>query len=789
MIVIIDGHSVSYRIFYKTPLLTNSKGEPTSVLHSFINLIISLKEKLNPEKIYVVFDSKGETERHKIHKEYKAQREKTPENLIPQIENLKKILPYLGVYVAYQDATEADDIIFTLIQKHKKENIYLITKDKDLFQLVNDRVLIYDYQNEEIINRDKVKEKFGVYPEQIKDYLALSGDQSDNIPGVKGVGVKTAEKLINEFGNLDNVYQNIDSIQGKLKEKLLKGKDEAYFSLELVNLQYLENLEVYPPVSDDKELKNILEHFELKTVIKRLFNEDITETIDENELVDIICEIENKIVGFIDKKIVYEIDDIKDIEYFYDLKEIKKKIEFDTDENLKDIKVISWINDPDSGGIKKHKDEQIEDFVKRVSSLAKNEFKKLEENKLVNLYKEIELPVIDILYEMEKHGIKINEKKVYEINDELEENLKEIERKIIDYCKEEFNLNSPKQLSFILFEKLGLEPAKKTKTGFSTSEEALQELKFKNQEHVELIDYILKYRELSKIKSTYTLNLLNYMADDKRIHTTFKQTGTATGRISSINPNLQNIPVGSIYGKRIRECFEAEERYRFVSFDYSQIELRILASLSNDENLIDAFINDEDIHNKTAKEIFGVEEVDPKHRRLAKAVNFGIIYGLSPYGLARDTGITQSEAKVFIERYFNLYPGVKNYIDSIIKEAKDKGYTETILGRKRFIKDINSANRMLRQRAERIAINAPIQGSAADIIKLAMINIYKYLQKTQIDVKMILQIHDELLFEVKEDIVEDLVQEFKNRMENVIKLKVPLKVNYSTGKNWGDLKN
>ncbi|MGA1861954.1 DNA polymerase [Deferribacter thermophilus] len=791
MIFVIDGHSVCYRIFYKTPLLTNSKGEPTSILHSFINLILTLKEKHKPEKIYVVFDSKGETERHRVHKDYKAHREKTPEALIPQVENLKRILPYIGVYVVYQEATEADDLIYTLICNHDKDTIYLITKDKDLHQLVNDKVFIYDYQDDELIDRDKVKKVFGVYPEQICDLLALSGDQSDNIPGIKGIGQKTAAKLINDFGSFDNIFANIDKISGKLKEKLIEGKKNAYFSKELVKLNYIKDLKVYEAIKDDNKLREYLEYFELKTIINRLFKDTDNkkvEKVKEDDLVDVVCFIEDKLIALKNREIFYDDIELNDYKFFYDIKEIKKVKDIKFSKEIYDVKIISWMNEPDSGGIKKHKEESFEDFVIRVSSVAKQELEKLKEYGLIDLYENVELPVTEVLYEMEKNGIKINKEKVYQINSELINKLNEYEKNIKDYCGYDFNLNSPKQLSEILFEKMGLKPSKKTKTGFSTSEEALIEIKFYNPGHADLIDMILKYRELNKLNNTYTINLLNYVDENSRIHTHFKQTGTATGRISSTNPNLQNIPVGSLYGKRIRECFEAEEGYNLVSFDYSQIELRILASLSEDKNLIDAFKNDEDIHTKTAMEIFSIKEVDSKHRRLAKAVNFGIIYGLSPYGLARDTGISQSEAKIFIEKYFELYPGVKKYIDKVILDAREKGFTETILGRKRFISDINSANKMLRQRAERVAINAPIQGSAADIIKLAMIKIYEYLHKLDNNAKMLLQIHDELLFEIKEEYSESLAIKIKDIMETIVDLKVPLKVNYSIGKNWGGLK-
>ncbi|MGA1846415.1 DNA polymerase I [Deferribacter abyssi] len=787
MILIIDGHSVSYRIYYKTPPLSNSKGEPTSVLHSFLNLIISLKEKLNPEKIYVVFDSKGETKRHKIHSEYKSQREKTPEDLIVQIERLKEILPLLGVHVAVKEATEADDIIYTLVRKNNNKVIYVITKDKDLYQLVNSRVKIYDYQDESLLDRDGVLNKIGVYPEQIKDFLALCGDKSDNIPGVKGVGEKTAAKLISEFGSLENLYENLDKIKGKLKDKLLAGKDDAFFSRSLIDLEQIDTIELYDSKRDDNLLKKYLIQLELKTVFKRLFREDVEESDLKKEYIDLVAWIDNKIHFFKNGKLINEFSKIEKIKYFYDLKGIIKKHSI-VPKKFYDLKIVTWMNNPDAGSIKKNKGESVESFLKRLSLMAEEEVDKLRSLELEKLYEDIECNVLLVLAEMEKNGIKINADKVYKIHEELEKKLLVIEKEIFSYCKEKFNLNSPKQLSVILFEKLGLRPVKKTKTGFSTSEETLKELINQNPEHVLLIEKILAYRELNKLKSTYTINLLSYADSSGRIHSEFNQTGTTTGRISSINPNLQNIPIGTDYGKRIRDCFEAESGFVFVSFDYSQIELRILAHLSKDEKLLEAFNKNQDIHTKTAKEIFNVDTVDDKLRRLAKAVNFGIVYGLSSYGLSRDTGISQKEATDFIDKYFKLYPKVKDYIESVIRYASEKGYTETILHRKRFIKNIDSKNKMIRQRAERVAINAPIQGSAADIIKLAMINIYKYLQKNNVNARMILQIHDELVFEVKEEIVDMFIKDVRELMENVVKLDVPLLVNYGVGKTWGDLK-
>ncbi|KAA0257715.1 DNA polymerase I [Deferribacter autotrophicus] len=787
MILIIDGHSVSYRIYYKTPPLSNSKGVPTSVLHSFLNLIISLREKLNPDTIYVVFDSKGETNRHKIHKEYKSQREKTPEDLIPQIERLKEILPLMGVCVAVKEATEADDIIYTLIKRNDDKNIYLITKDKDLHQLVNDRVKIYDYQDDIALDRDGVFKKIGVYPEQIKDFLALCGDKSDNIPGVRGVGEKTAAKLVSQFGSLEDLYENIDEVKGKLKEKLLAGKEDAFFSRSLIKLEEIDDIEIRDNKQDNEKLKKYLSDLELKTIYKRLFGEGFDDSVSGENYVDLAAWIDNELFLFKNGKLVNDFSILKEINYFYDLKGIIKNNKVDL-KKFYDLKIISWMNNPDEGSVKKHKDESVETFLKRLSSLAEEEVSKLKNLQLEKLYRDIECNILLILAEMEKIGIKINADKVYNIHKELDEKLINIEKEIFDYCKEEFNLNSPKQLSVILFEKLGLKPVKKTKTGFSTSEEALKELIIQNPEHFILIEKILAYRELNKLKSTYTVNLLNYADESRRIHSEFNQTGTATGRISSTNPNLQNIPTSSDYGKRIRDCFEAESGFSFVSFDYSQIELRILAHLSKDEKLLEAFHKNEDIHTKTAKEIFNVDKVDARLRRIAKAVNFGIVYGLSPYGLARDTGISQKEASDFIDKYFKLYPKVKDYIESIIKQAGEKGYTETILRRKRFIRNINSKNKMLRQRAERIAINAPIQGSAADIIKLAMISVYKYLQDTKIDARMILQIHDELIFEVKDDVIDLFIKDTKELMESVIELDVPLSVNYGVGKTWGDLK-
>lgn len=801
MKLVIDGNYIAYRTFHKTPPLTNSKGFPTAVIHGFFQFLISMRDKLKPEGIYVVFDSKEKSNRNGMLEEYKATRESMPEDLIPQIEKLKELIPLMGLPVLCIDGYEADDTINTLARDLEGE-VYIATKDKDLHQLVNGKVKILDLSTVAPMGAAEVTEKFGLPPEKILDMLALSGDASDNIPGVAGVGEKTAQKLLAEFGTLDGVYENIEQVKGKLKEKLINDKEKAYLSRELAKLQFIENLDFSVPEKDDKALAENLKGLEMNSVLKRLFGDlSVSSTAASNPAPAAKTEINTDFpvtVSFEGGIWISEDNDAEEKDpaeipagaVLYDLKHIYQRTGL-MPENPQDIMLISWMNEPDLGGLKPIKSENADEFIARLKNAAAEEIEKLERNDLVKLYNEMEIPIAYILGDMEKKGIRLDPERIRETAKILETELLQLQQTLIRAVGHEINLNSPKQLSAFLYDELGIKAVKKTKTGFSTSEEALRDLLVYNPDHSEVILNILRHRELSKLLSTYTYTLINFISPTTgRIHTEFKQTGTATGRLSSTAPNMQNIPQKGQFAKAIRSAFTAEDGYVFVSFDYSQIELRILAHLTGDPALTEAYEKGADIHTQTASKVFDVAEtnVTSQMRRMAKAVNFGIIYGLSAYGLARDTGVNPKDAQIFIDKYFATYSEVKAFIAATIKEANRNGFAKTIFGRKRFIPDIKSRNRTIAMKGERVAVNTQMQGSAADIIKVAMIECDKYIKQQKLDAYLILQLHDELVFEVKEGLAEGFAAKVKEIMESAVALRVPLSVNGSIGKNLGELK-
>lgn len=793
MRVIIDGHSVAYRVYYKTPKLSNSRGVPTSVVHTFLNILLSLKEDLSPEEMIVTFDSKGKTARHGMDEEYKANRQPAPEDLIPQIEILKDIIPQLGVNVFAKKGVEADDIIFTLAEDYE-DDVYIVTKDKDIYQLVNDRVKIYDYQNDKVIGIKEVVDKFGVTPKQIPDFLALVGDASDNIPGVKGIGPKTAAPLLKKYGNLENIYEHLNDLKSSVKDKLEKYRDDAFLSKELTEPIRTEIEFDKSESINESNLFEFLEKYELNQIKQRLFGKDENATLGNDDVSKpaLAAFVEGSLYtadsqNFNEEKNYKKAAEAK---YVFSYKNIYKHLKSPI-KNVLDLEIISWLNDPDSGGIKKQKEEDVSAFLRRLNEQSENNYKKFKENDFKDVYENIEIATAEVLACMELDGIKLSREKLTEVDEELANELNQIEGKIFSILKKKINLNSPKQLSEVLFEELGIKPYKKTKTGYSTNEESLKNLIIMNPGYADLLELILTYREYSKLKNTYTGKLGDYVNPETgRVHSTFNQVGTATGRLSSSNPNLQNIPQRGKVASRIRSAFIPEDGYSLISFDYSQIELRLLAHLSGDETLLRAYESDADIHKKTAASIFNVneEEIDSNLRRIAKAVNFGIIYGLSPYGLARDTGVNQKEAKEFIDKYFKLYPQVDSYIKNALNRAREQGYTETIFGRKRFVKELSSKNKALSNRAERVAINAPIQGSAADIIKKAMVDTFAYLDSEKVDGRLILQVHDELIFEVKDEQVDKMFKKLKNIMEKIVHLDVNMSVKGKIGKDLGALK-
>ena len=785
--VLIDGNSVIYRAFYNVPPLT-AGGVPTGVIHVFLSVLEKLRKNPEISDIIIVFDAKGKNRRHEMYESYKATRQAMPEDLIVQLNILKEILPYTGYPIYCIDGYEADDVINTLSQTINNR-VWIVTKDKDLHQLVNDKVQIYDYQKDEVIDREKVYEKFGLYPESIPDMLALMGDTSDNIPGIAGIGPKTAKTLLDDYKSLDNIFANVENLKGKTKEKIMQGRESAYLSRELVKLFFIDNIQCSHVERDEEKLKYYYELYQLKQQLASLSNVSIEAAALEYKQVNnpvIMAYLNDKIYA-VDETSYYEYEKGEPV-YYYDIKSLIKK-GINISEKAFDILLADYLLDPDAGGIRQLKDESDGEFFGKLYKKSKDLFDKLKENSLDKLYYEMELPVAYILADMEQTGIKIDAENIKSVAAKLKTFIDLEYNKIKDMAGFDLNPNSPKQLSSYLYDKLGLKGAKKNKSGYSTDEDTLKDLRITYPEYDSLISSILKYREINKLYSTYTLNLLEY-AKDGRIHTEFKQTGTATGRLSSSNPNMQNIPQKGEYAEILRSSFVAKSGFKLVSLDYSQIELRILAHLSEDENLIKAFNENKDIHTMTAQKIFHLsssDEVTHEIRRIAKAVNFGILYGLSSFGLARDTKVTRKEAQSFIDGYFALYPKVKIFIDEIIKQTREKGYCSTILGRKRNIHDINSRNANIRTRAERMAVNAPIQGSAADIIKLAMIECDKYIKENGIDAKCILQIHDELIFEVNENIVSEFTDIMKNIMERAVSLSVPLLVNAETGDNWGQL--
>ncbi|WP_303850678.1 DNA polymerase I [Seleniivibrio woodruffii] len=800
MKIIIDGSYIAFRTFHKSPPLTNSKGIPTGVVHGVMNVLLTLSNRFGKDNVSIVFDHKSKNRRHEQHPEYKATRDATPEDLNVQFQILDELIPLTGIAYYRIEGYEGDDIMATLAA-HAEGEVGMLTRDKDIFQIVDDRVKIYDSQTNEFAGRELVLEKFKVLPEKMGDLLALTGDTSDNIPGVPKVGVVTAAKLLDEFGSLDGIYANLDKIKGKVKENLENNKEQAYLSRKLVELDILEK-DPEPENREDRALlMEKLQEYELKSVIDKL-NAQKPET-DEEPQVQVIelkeCSPANiELVLFEGGKMYaagggcfyeYAGQPLENVKYFYDIKHIYKLTGFRS-ENIYDLMLVSWLNDADTGGLERAKTEELPAFIARLLASAEAEVQALGDNKLEKIYFDMELPCAYVLADMETAGIALDKSVMEKVADRLRDEVGAVSDAIKNFVGHDINLNSPKQLQSFLFEELSLMPPKKTKTGNSTDEEAIKALISLNPIYASELENILKYRELTKLLSTYALPLCDYAGADGRIHTSFKQTGTATGRLSSVNPNMQNIPMKGDYGVLLRSAFVPAEGYKFVSFDYSQIELRILAHLTGDVNLREAYRNNEDIHTKTAAGIFHVapDQVTSHMRRLAKAVNFGILYGLSAFGLSRDTGIAQKEAKTFIERYFAAYPSVRTFIDKTVQETRTKGYAETILGRRRYIKEINSRNKTIAMRGERIAVNVPMQGSAADIIKLAMVECGRVMDDNKYDARMVLQVHDELVFEVKADIAEEFAPVMQKIMESVVTLDVPLVVNGAVGNNLGELK-
>jgi len=880
---VIDGNAYIHRAFHALPPLTNSLGQMVNAVYGFTRMLLKILREEKPDCLAVCFDFPAPTFRHREFQEYKATRKETPDELKQQIPLAHSIVKALNIPIFEKEGYEADDLIGTLAKKASKENIetIIVTGDKDALQLVDDFVKVLNEPKNIFYTKEVVKEEIGVSPGQITDLMGLIGDASDNVPGVWGVGPKTATGLIQEFGSLENLYQNLAKVKGKLREKLEKEKDKAFISRRLVTivkdvpmevevrdcrvrefnreelLKLLRELEFKTligeliPVEEKHEVdyKGIFEHREFETFFGELassllFSLDLETTSPDPMRANIVgisfalkpysafyIPLAHSYLGVpkqLEKK--YVLEKLKQIlengnirkygqNIKYDLILLRREgtilqgVYFDSmiasyvlnpskmNHNLNDIS-LEYLNHkmvPLSELIGKGKRavtmDKVEvekvipyacsdaDIVLRVAQIMEGELK---DKKLDRLFYEVEMPLLEVLADMEMNGVIIDIDYLARLSEDFSIRMKGIEREIYKFAGREFNINSPRQLSSILFEKLNLPVVSRTKTGPSTSEEVLVQLAEKHN----LPKLIIEYRELQKLKSTY-IDALPAMVNPQtgRLHTSFNQTVTATGRLSSSEPNLQNIPIRTEDGRKIRRAFIPDKGCLFVSADYSQIDLRVLAHISGDESLKDAFFHNEDIHRRTASEIFGVsqEEVTPELRRIAKTVNFGLSYGMSPYGLSQDLGVSQSEAKRYIDSYFRKYKGVKEYIEKIVVQARREGFVTTLLNRRRYLPEINSKNGSIRGFAERIAINTPIQGSSADIIKVAMIRIRERLKALGLKAKMSLQIHDELLFEVPEDEMDELARLAKEEMEGAVSLDVPVVVDIKVGRNWRDL--
>jgi DNA polymerase-1 len=871
-LILIDGNSIAYRAFFALPLLNNEKGVYTNAVYGFTTMLLKIIEEEKPTHMLVAFDAGKTTFRHKTYDEYKGGRQKTPPELSEQFPLVRELLDAFNISRYEAENYEADDIIGTLAKNaaEKEFEVKVYSGDKDLLQLVSDKITVIltkkGITNVEAYDEALIAEKYGITPKQIIDMKGLMGDSSDNIPGVPGVGEKTAIKLLKEFGSVENVLESIDQISGKkMKEKLEENREQALMSKELATIflevpfeKELDDLGFGD--YDQKKVVDFMKELEFTSLVSKFDTEgaeeieleEITyetlERVEEDHLAKeaaLIVEVldENyhqaNIEGFalVNEKGRFFIPTERalDSEPFVNwLKDESTNIAvFDAKQAVVslgwqgillngvdfDLQMASYLLDPSlsSHGISDvatrkgmgqlqedevvygkgakrripQQDQLAEHLVRKADALYKLKpilEKELKENEQEELYRDLEMPLSLVLGRMETTGVKVDKEQLQKMGEDLEIRLGNLEKKIHELAGTSFNINSPKQLGEILFEKLGLPPVKKTKTGYSTSADVLEKL----AEDHEIVQYILHYRQLGKLNSTYIEGLLKVTKEHtSKIHTRYNQALTQTGRLSSTDPNLQNIPIRLEEGRKIRKAFiPSVKGWKMLAADYSQIELRVLAHIAEDEKLIEAFKTDKDVHTKTAMDVFHVseEEVTSNMRRSAKAVNFGIVYGISDFGLSQSLGITRKEAGQFIERYLTSYPKVKEYMESIIEDAREKGYVSTLLHRRRYLPDLTSRNFNKRSFAERTAMNTPIQGTAADIIKKAMVEMAAKLEEEQLQSRMLLQVHDELIFEVPEEEVEKMMKLVPEVMEKAVELRVPLKADVSYGETWYDAK-
>ena len=909
-LIVIDGNSIVNRAFYGimgSRMLQTADGTYTNAVYGFLAIMFKELEDVKPDYLAVAFDLKAPTARHLMYEGYKATRKGMPEELAKQMPILKNVLKAMNIDIIEMEGYEADDVLGTLARKGEEKGIevVLLTGDRDSFQLATDKVKIYIPRTKagktetEIFDKSKVEEVYGVEPLQMIEVKGLMGDTSDNIPGVPGIGEKTALSIIKKYETIDKLYEALekgtDDLKGKQREKIIENKDLALLSRTLgtinVNVPIEKNIEDLKIKKwDNKEVLSIFEELRFNRYIERFHLRDlnnneqsndknnikenekefVTELINTREKLEEILDIirSNNVMYFYTDYLVDELSrtkkQVKDIsicdeknnkvyyikldnniklEDFKNVFEDKNILKCSSDlktlyvileeheicpENFMfDLKVAGYllnsttnlysIKDLTEAYLNKNFDDYIDDkkekqeqmtlfsemkesngqdnkideisvanayFVSKLHEVIKKE---LESHGMLELFFNIEMPVMEVLADMQYQGIYVEKDELIEFGNELKKGLEKLTKEIYELAEETFNINSTKQLGEILFEKLKLPVVKKTKSGYSTDVDTLEKIKTTHP----IIEKILEYRQLMKLNSTYVDGMIPCINEKtKRIHSTFHQTVTATGRISSTDPNLQNIPTRLELGRLLRKVFKPAEGKIFVDADYSQIELRVLAHISEDENMVNAFNNGEDIHKQAASKVFGVpiDEVTKELRSRAKAVNFGIVYGISDFGLAEQIGVSRKEAKKDIEQYLEKYSGIKTFMDNIVEEAKEKGYVETIYHRRRYVPELKSKNYMVRKFGERVAMNTPIQGTAADIMKVAMINVFNELKKRGLKSRIILQIHDELLIETEKSELDEVKNLLVNCMENVIKLKVPLKAEVSLGNNWYEAK-
>ena len=848
-LVLIDGNSLLNRAYYATPVFSTSSGQPTNAIFGFIKLVLKIISDVKPQYFIVTFDVKAPTFRHKMYDGYKANRSPMPDELASQLQPLKSLLSAMRIATCEKAGVEADDLIGTLSKKFDVHS-YVYTGDRDSFQLVDEKTDVY-YTKRGVsdllkLSADNFEAEIGLKPRAIVDLKALMGDKSDNIPGVAGIGETSARKLLAQFDSLDGIYEDLDGVSSpSLRKKLEDGKESAYFSYKLATIDRDCDVDIklkdcVTPEKYSEEVKELFKTFEFKSLMSSVNFGEEHKTEENNVVYPDLISVEkaddfNKICSkngtfyvyfkplsanvFVDGNL-YEIKygendllaEFSTAQFFDCLHKIfandkNKVVLYDFKQFLhtatpygvsvkcevEDIAVMRYLCDyfNESKNVRELCESKGYDYKYSAFAFSRiySEYSAIiESDGLASLYGDIEKPLIEVLYDMESSGVKVDPEQINALGVAYSEKISELREKIYELCDCYFNLNSPSQLGEVLFEKLGLKSGKKSKSGkYSTSAEILETLAGES----EVVRLILSYRTYQKLYSTYIEGLKPLIEKPANlIHTTFNNTITTTGRLSSTNPNLQNIPIRDEEGKEIRKVFVPREGNVFIDADYSQIELRLLAHFSGCKELIEAYEADEDVHAVTASQVFGVplKEVTAKMRREAKAVNFGIIYGISEFGLSKNIGIDVKTAKEYIAKYFERYSAVKEYMEANVEFAKKHGYVATLTGRKRYIKEINSSNYNLRQFGERAAMNMPLQGSSADIIKIAMVNIHRTLKEKGLKTKLILQVHDELVLDAPESEKEQASQLLKYEMENAVKLNVPLKVDVHCGKNWYEAK-